>query len=287
MSSPARDPQRAKPSPSSPGQPSKTLPNYFSSAEVAARYTQARPFFHDEVVERLCTFAGVHRFRSALDVGCGSGQSSIALAAIADRVIAIDPSQGMLNHAAARPNITYQLGSAEQLNFADAEFDLISVGSALHWFDQDRFFAQCRKVMAPSALLAVYNDHFTAHMEPPASGNAHALACRRWMRTTFVKRFPAPFRGMRDINEPKAAECGFEVAQRSSFSHLVPFSRPEFISYLLTLSNTLAAVHSGRETHRSVVNWLDGELAPIVPDNTTGSFIFKCNLWLLRTTLNL
>jgi SAM-dependent methyltransferase len=288
------------------------LPNYFTSAEVAARYTRVRPFFHNQVAERLRAFAGVQRFHRALDVGCGSGQSSIALAAIADRVIAIDASPGMLSHAAVRPNISYQLGFAEQLDFAAGEFDLVSVGSALHWFDQDRFFAQCQKVMAPTALLAVYNDHLTAHMQPalaslagsaaiskttvagsaalpaPAAGSAalpapaRPAACKHWMRTRFLKRFPAPQRGMRDINELKAAECGFEVAERSSFSHLVAFSRPEFIAYLLTCSNTLAAILSGKQTHPSVVDWLDAELAPILPGGTTGEFIFKCNLWMLR-----
>ncbi len=251
------------------------LPNYFTSTEVAARYAKVRPFFHDEVVERLRKFAGVERFRRALDVGCGTGQSSIALAAVADHVAAIDASEGMLEHAPPRSNIAYQLGFAEQLDFGAAEFDLISAGSALHWFDQERFFAQCRKVLAPAGVLAVYNDHFTAHMQD-------VTACKRWVRTRFAKRFPAPRRGMRDIDEIKAGECGFTVAHRASFSHLVPFSREEFIGFLMTRSNTLAAIERGEETQQSIVDWLDRELAPIVPDGVTASFIFKCNLWLLH-----
>lgn len=271
--------------------PPDAVPNYFADTEVAARY--ARPFIHGEVAQRLRAFAGVHRFRRALDVGCGSGQSSIALAAIADSVVALDASSGMLNRAVMLPNISYQLGVAEQLDFAAAEFDLVSVSSALHWFDQDRFFAQCRKVMAPAALLAVYNDHFTTHMLGPAPANeaSHggALpvlgpggACRRWMRTRFAKQFPHSRRGMRDIDELKAAQAGFQVAQRDSFTHLVPFSRPGFIAYLLTCSNTLAVIHSGKQTFPAVADWLDAELAPILPDGITGSFLFKCNLWLLR-----
>jgi hypothetical protein len=62
----------------------------------------------------------------------------------------------------------------------------------------------------------------------------------------------------------------------------VAFSRDEFISYLLTCSNTLAAIHSGRETQQSIVDWLSNELTSIVPDGVIGSFIFKCNLWLMR-----
>jgi SAM-dependent methyltransferase len=252
-----------------------TPPNYFTDAGVAARYAKVRPFFHAEVAERLREFAGVERFQRVLDVGCGSGQSSIALAAIAGQVTAIDSSPSMLEQAPWRANISYRLGLAEELNFGAGEFDLVSAGSALHWFDQDRFFTQCRKVLTPAGVLAVYNDHFTAHMQ-------NVSACKRWMRTRFAKRFPQPWRGMRDLNETKAVACGFEIAQRVSFSHLVPFLRGELIAYLLTRSNTLAAIASGRETEQSIVHWLERELGTIVPDGVTGSFIFKCNLWMLR-----
>jgi SAM-dependent methyltransferase len=239
-----------------------------------------RPFFHAEVAERVREFAGVERFGRVLDVGCGSGQSAIALAAIAGQVLAIDASQSMLDQAPARPNICYRLGFAEELG-AEAlnpeawKFDLVSAGSALHWFDQEIFYAQCRLVLAEAGLLAVYNDHFTAHMEG-------SVACKRWMRTRFAKRFPPPKRGMRDIDLLQAAEYGFTVAHCSSFSHVVPFSREELIAYLLTRSNTLAVLARGEETQASVADWLDCELAPIVPDGATGSFIFKCNLWVMR-----
>jgi len=267
MPTQARVPQATK--------PPKALPNYFASPEVAARYAQVRPYFHDEVAQRMLKFAGGRRYQRALDVGCGSGQSSLALAAIAEQVIGMDASQSMIDHAPSHPNISYQLGLAEQLDFAPEAFDLVSVGSALHWFDQDRFFLECRRVMAPTGVLAVYNDHFTAHLQD-------VVACRRWMRTRFVKHIPPPQRGMRDINELKAVAGGFVIEHRSSFSHLVAFSRAEFISYLLTCSNSLDALHSGRETHQSIVDWLNSELAAIVPDGVIGSFIFKCNLWLMR-----
>ncbi len=252
-----------------------TPPNYFASAEVAARYAKVRPFFHQDVMERICRLSGVARFGRALDVGCGAGQSSIALAAIAGQVTGIDPSAAMLAQASAAANVRYQLGSAEQLEFGAAEFDLVSVGLALHWFDEARFFAECRRVLTTAGVLAVYNDHFTAHMQGDA-------ACKHWMRTRFAKRFPQSRRGMRDIDESQAAECGLVVTHRAPFSHLVRFTRAEFIAYLLTCSNTLAAIHGGTETGESVTEWMDGELAAIVPDGVTGEFIFKCNLWLMR-----
>ena len=254
-----------------------SIPNYFASAEVAERYALVRPFFHDEAARRIRELAGVERFGRALDVGCGAGQSSIALADIADQVIAIDASQSMLDQAPLRANVSYRRGVAEELEFEDGEFDLVSVGSALHWFDQQRFYGECQRVLTKRGVLAVYNDHFTAHLQD-------VVACKRWMRTRFAKRFRAARRGMRDMDELMAVQCGFDVAHRCSFSHVVAFSRAEFIDYLLTRSNTLAAIQSGKETQDSAREWMDGELSPIIPDGVSGEFIFKCNLWLLQKT---
>ncbi len=180
----------------------------------------------------------------------------------------------MIERAAARPNLHYQVGVAEELPFAAGEFDLVSVGSAMHWFDQRRFYAECRRVLLPGGLLAVYNDHFTTHMEGVA-------AFHRWMRVGFGNRYPA-LRGMKDIDQPCAIAAGFEISQASSFNHQVSFFRDDLITYLLTRSTTLAAIHAGKATAASIAAWLQDELRPFLPDGVAGKFIFKCNLWLLR-----
>jgi ubiquinone/menaquinone biosynthesis C-methylase UbiE len=255
----------------------KDAPNYFGDAEVAERYHRVRPLYHDAVMRWICEATGRQGFARALDVGCGSGHSTLALAQIAREVVGVDASPGMLRQAQAGTGVRYQLGRAEELDFAAGEFELVTVGSALHWFVQDRFYAECQKVLAPDGVLVVYNDHFTAHMQG-------SVACKRWMRTRFAKRFPPPRRGMRDMDEIKAVQGGFEVVRRDSFSHVVSFTRAEFMAYLMTRSNTLAAIDSGRETPEAIMEWLGGELASIVPENAGGEFIFKCNLWWLRST---
>ena len=242
---------------------------------MAERYHRVRPLFHAKVVRWICEATGSQRFERALDVGCGSGHSTVALAEIAGEVIGVDASPGMLGQAQPAVGVRYQFGRAEALDFAAGEFDLVTVGSALHWFVQDRFYTECRKVLSPEGALVVYNDHFTAHMQG-------SVACKRWMRTRFAKRFPAPWRGMRDIDEQKAVACGFEIAERASFTHLVPFERAELIDYLLTRSNTLAAMDSGKESEQSIVDWLESELISIIPDGARGLCIFKCNLWMMR-----
>lgn len=250
-------------------------PNYFASAEVAKRYRLARPFFHSEAAARISELSGVARFYRALDVGCGAGHSTIALTQIADEVIGIDASPEMLEVAPVGAGISYRIGQAEKLEFSDGEFDLVTVALALHWFDQQRFFAECRRVLAPGGILAVYNDHFTAHMHGDQT-------CKHWMRGSFAKRFPQPARGMRDVDEVTATECGLRIMRKDYFEHIAEYSRAEFIAYLLTRSHTLAPIQAGKETQSAVEAWLDGELQAILPDGATGEFIFKCNLWLMK-----
>jgi ubiquinone/menaquinone biosynthesis C-methylase UbiE len=104
--------------------------NPFSDAMDARTYDAARPYFHPLVFERL---AGVcpGRFPVALDVACGTGQSTQALAAVSAVTVGIDASVAMLRHARRRDVIPYVRGQAECLPFPDSTFDLVTVGRRL------------------------------------------------------------------------------------------------------------------------------------------------------------
>ena len=74
----------------------------------------------------LIEVAGVKPGDRVLDVGCGTGQLTIELAAVVgeENVSALDPSAAMLEVARARvPRADIRRGSAEALPFADSEFD--------------------------------------------------------------------------------------------------------------------------------------------------------------------
>src|SRR5580692_7116943 len=100
-------------------------PNYFSHASAAERYAQFRPYFHPLAIEHLVRFTGCVRFANALDVACGTGQSTRALAEVAEKVVAVDNSPAMQALAPALPNVVYQIGEAEKLPFPAETFDLI------------------------------------------------------------------------------------------------------------------------------------------------------------------
>src|SRR4051812_46447315 len=107
--------------------------NLFVHRSAAARYAAARPYFHPLVINKLAEFTKLPRGARALDIGCGTGQSARALAAIAERVDAIDISPAMISAAEPHERVYYSVSPAEQTPFASGTFDLATVGLAFHW----------------------------------------------------------------------------------------------------------------------------------------------------------
>ncbi len=95
---------------------------------------------------------------NVLDLGCGAGHVSFAVAPHAATVTAYDLSTQMLETVAAAArergldSIRTQQGAAEALPFADASFDwVLSRFSAHHWHDVPRALAEVRRVLKPGA----------------------------------------------------------------------------------------------------------------------------------------
>ncbi|WP_153099736.1 class I SAM-dependent methyltransferase [Paraburkholderia hayleyella] len=106
-----------------------------------------------------------------LDMGCGAGHASFAVAPHAASVVAYDIAPPMLATVAAAArergcdNIRTQQGAAEQLPFAAASFDwVISRMSAHHWRDVGAALAEVRRVLKPGGRVLFVD--IAGHDEP-------------------------------------------------------------------------------------------------------------------------
>jgi ubiquinone/menaquinone biosynthesis C-methylase UbiE len=114
-------------------------------------------------LERLAALAHQQQPARALDLGCGAGHASFALArGGARRITAYDPAADMLavvaTEAAARGHAAIETcsGAAEVLPFDDYAFDLVVTRySAHHWASVPRALAECARIITPGGRLVV------------------------------------------------------------------------------------------------------------------------------------
>ncbi|MBI4919028.1 class I SAM-dependent methyltransferase, partial [archaeon] len=94
----------------------------------------------------------------ALDVGCGTGIVTYALATFCRSVTGVDKEQEMIKEAKlnAPNNCNFLVSPAETLPFSNASFNLITVAQAFHWFDHEKTLAEFRRVIRPASLIVIF-----------------------------------------------------------------------------------------------------------------------------------
>jgi ubiquinone/menaquinone biosynthesis C-methylase UbiE len=130
---------------------------------TATRYLASPVHSSGADLDRLAGLARESRISSALDLGCGAGHASYALArGGANRVVAYDLSGQMLEVAAAEAKerghgqIEICAGPAEELPFPDTSFDLVVTRySAHHWMNTLGAVHEAARILKPGGTLIV------------------------------------------------------------------------------------------------------------------------------------
>jgi SAM-dependent methyltransferase len=248
--------------------------NFFAHASAAERYARARPYFHPLVIERIRAHLNLERpVARALDVACGTGQSSRALQAIAERVTGTDLSREMLEYAKQNPGIEFLESPAERLPFEAETFDLLTVCMAFHWFDQPQFLPEARRVLKPNGWLVVYNNEARAQMV----GNP---AFRAWADSFYVD-YPAPARTATPTDPESFSSHGFRLDPLEDLENRVSFTPDELAAYMTTQSNFIAKVEQGAESLGEVHARIVAGATPLFA-GPRAEFLFASRIWYLR-----
>jgi SAM-dependent methyltransferase len=131
----------------------KSSGDHFS--QVATAYAACRPDYPASLFSYLARLTLNHDL--AWDCAAGSGQATLPLAEVFQRVLATDVSRSMLDRAPRHPRVEYRASPAEQSGLDDESADLVSVAQALHWLDLDTFYAEVERVLRPGGILAVWS----------------------------------------------------------------------------------------------------------------------------------
>lgn len=244
--------------------------DFWSEATAAARYGAARPYFHPHVmriIRRRLELAQERKLARGVDVGCGTGQSSVALLEVAESVVGVDNSEQMLAHAEQRAGVEYLYGTAEELPVPDGCADIVTASLTIHWFDLPVFLREVARVLRPGGWLVSYSNGFSGWM-------AENKGFHAWSRDVYRVRYPAPPHRDYDPAAETFASAGFEICQPEQYQNEVTLSREQLVAYLMTQSNVVAAVEQGNERAEDVSSWLTEQVTPYFESGPSGTFLF-------------
>jgi SAM-dependent methyltransferase len=250
---------------------------FFTFHRVAEGYAHSRPHYHPIIMNKIRKYIKLNgKFNDALDVGCGTGLSTIALKEIAGHITGTDNSAEMIAVAQAQnhENITYYHAPAEQLPFAQQSFDIITVCGAINWIDRARFFPEAKRVLKEQGWLIIYDNFITEHMR-------ENTAYERWYQDEYLQRYPKPPRDETPVSQAECDLYGFHFSKAEDYTNEITWSLDEYIDFLVTQSNVIVAVDTGNESLQDVKTWMRTTLAPLLPQQK-GTFIFRGYIWYLQ-----
>ncbi|MCX6703173.1 MAG: class I SAM-dependent methyltransferase [Candidatus Zambryskibacteria bacterium] len=126
----------------------------------AENYTKYRkPYtdaLHDFLFDRISK--GEKRI---LDIACGTGKSTEPLVRGDTKVFGCDHDPLMIAEAEKQAelkklDIEYKVADVESLPYEDAVFDVVTVGTAFHWFVNEKSVAEIKRVLKPNGILFTF-----------------------------------------------------------------------------------------------------------------------------------
>ncbi len=117
------------------------------------KYLKYRPAYPSELFTLINAL--VPSGKNSWDCATGNGQVANRLSKSFENVYATDISANQMSQGGSATNVHYSVQPAEKTNFKDNQFDLITVGQAIHWFNFDKFYAEVKRTSKPGGILLV------------------------------------------------------------------------------------------------------------------------------------
>jgi SAM-dependent methyltransferase len=241
------------------------MTSVYDSERLAAAYACDRPPVHEQILRSARLARQAER---ALDVGCGAGLSTAALAPLARRVIGLEPIRAMLAHRrVVAPHASFVIGRAERLPFAAGSFDLVTAAGSLNYADFPSALAEIARVLTPDGTFLLYDFSTGRH-------SVNGAKLERWF-ASFERRFPWP-PGWHplDVHELPLAEYGLQLLDFTAVETRLPMDLDAYLRYMLSETNVEDAIASGACSPEEARDWCrttlesvfaEGPLTVVIP----------------------
>jgi SAM-dependent methyltransferase len=205
-----------------------------SFGRVAETYHRIRPAYSQPLLDLAQEVLELPGHATVLDLAAGTGRLTHELARRFDRVIAVEPDDGMRKLISDGEVLA---GSAEAIPLPAASVDAAFVGEAFHWFEAAAAIRELARVLRRRGGLALISVHWW-ETEPPLPDAALKLLAEPYER----------FRNQRNPPwDDSFAGSPFEPLQKAHFADGMTLD-PDTLLELYSTTSSLAALPSAERT---------------------------------------
>lgn len=136
-------------------------------SDKAEDYAKYRPTYPERAIDIVMDGMIRREAFRAVDIGAGTGISSVLLAERGAEVIAVEPNPSMISLGETHPNLRYLQAPAEDIPLEDSSADLVSCFQSFQWFDVKKSLREIKRILKPGGRLCILwnywdpNDPFT------------------------------------------------------------------------------------------------------------------------------
>jgi SAM-dependent methyltransferase len=192
-----------------------TLRGTFDGA--ALLYDEVRPGYPDALVADVIALSGVPPGGRLLEIGCGTGQATLAFARRGYRVLCVELGESLAavaqRNLAAWPGVRVITGAFEGWPVEEGAFDLALSATAFHWLDPAVSYPKIHRALTPAGSLAVFwNTHVRSDRD---AGFFDAV------QGVYEREAPELTRGVGPLPGPgDVADTSDEIARTGLFTNV-------------------------------------------------------------------
>ncbi len=154
---------------------------------VAGCYQLGRHPLPEDLWILIQNYIGEKEIDVAIDIGCGTGESTVGAAKFANSAIGVDSSKKMVEIARKRHiNATFLLDDGEHSAIQNESSDLVTFGSSLHWMNASSAVSESTRILKRGGICAIWWVLF------PELNEKLGMLIDRHMKLWNMKQFPKP-----------------------------------------------------------------------------------------------
>ncbi len=214
-----------------------------------ARYRPGYPpAFLDDLIQRL----GLDGTGRLLDLGCGTGQLTLPLAAHVAEAVGLDPEPDMLTEATQQAreqavmNVSWIQGNSADLPGELGHFRLVTMGRSFHWMDREQVLTALDEVVEEDGSIVIANDSCLVRPTTPWQRAIEEVQ-HRFLPPNQLDG-PIPTVDTHQTHEQVLANSPFQQVNRQVYEFVRPWTIEQAIGYLYSTSLPLRRLLGDRQS---------------------------------------